>query len=65
MDEEQELEEMLHWLNELRETSDEDFGTSARPYFDNTIEMKSLWNMEGRTAVTDHIARNYEGRHRA
>lgn len=65
MNEDQELEDMLHWLNEIREASDEDFQVQARPFFDNTIEMRSLWNMEGREAVTDHITRHYKGKHRA
>jgi len=63
MNEDQELEEMLDWLEQLRGMPDEDFGLAARPYFDNTSEFKSLWGMEGREAVTDHIAR-YKGRHR-
>lgn len=64
MNEDQELDEMLSWLDDLREMDDMDFRASSRPYFDNTVEMISLWNMEGREAVTDHIAR-YHGRHRS
>jgi hypothetical protein len=43
---------------------DTDFHAAARPYFDDTTEFKSLWGAEGREAVTDHIARSYEGKHR-
>lgn len=64
MNEDKELEEMLDWLEDLRNLPDEDFRINARPYFDNTGEFMSLWGMEGREAVTDHIAR-YHGKHRA
>jgi hypothetical protein len=64
MDDDQELEEMVEWLAQLRESPDDDFRINARPYFDDTQELVSLWHMEGREAVTDHIARNYKGKHR-
>lgn len=65
MNEDEELDEMLDWLDTLRDMDDMDFRSSARPHFNDTVEMISLWNMEGREAVTDHIARNYKGKHRA
>lgn len=63
MTEDEELDEMLDWLDRLRDMDDMDFRANARPYFDDTVEMITLWNMEGRDAVSDHVAR-YMGKHR-